>query len=155
MKFTKEQIRRKLESLCAYQERCLLDVKSKFLAWEVPLDWQDEIIEHLLSTGYLNEVRFAESYVSGKFRIKKWGRRKIIAGLKVKGVSSEVIQRAIEEIDPEAYWETLLLLATRQSELLKLNQDSTWEKKVRVIRFLVQRGYENDLVLDAVEKGLK
>jgi regulatory protein len=152
---THEELKQKLESFCAYQDRCLLEVRSKLSVWGVPMESHNELIEYLQSSGYLNELRFAESYVSGKFRMKKWGRRKINAGLRSKGVSSEFIHLALGEIDPEVYWETLLFIASRKSNELKLSQDFSWEKKSRLVRFLMQRGYEGDLVSDAVEKILR
>ena len=34
---------------------------------------------------YLNEERFAKTFVRGKFRIKKWGRRRLTLELRKKG----------------------------------------------------------------------
>ena len=112
-------------------------------------------MKHLQEAGFLDETRFAESYVSGKFRIKKWGKRKIYAGLRAKGVSSELIIVVLNVINQDLYQETLLSLASKKQKELSLKKDSLWEKKIKLTRFLLQRGYENDLVADAVEQVFK
>lgn len=112
-------------------------------------------MKHLQEAGFLDETRFSESYVSGKFRIKKWGKRKIYAGLRAKGVSSELIVGVLKEIDQDLYTETLVSLASKKLEELSLKKDSPWESKIKLTRFLLQRGYENDLVADAVDQVFK
>ena len=112
-------------------------------------------MKHLQEAGFLDETRFSESYVSGKFRIKKWGKRKIYAGLRAKGVSSELIVGVLKEIDQDLYTETLVSLASKKLEELSLKKDSPWERKIKLTRFLLQRGYENDLVADAVDQLFK
>lgn len=155
MKPTKAEFQHKLESYCSYQERCLSDVMNKFSTLCVPLEWQNDIVQHLQTLGYLDEKRFAESYVSGKFRLKKWGKRKIFVGLRSKGISNELIQNAFKEIDSETYWETLLSLASKKSQELMLSSDPSWHKKAQLTRFLIQRGYESDLISDALESILR
>lgn len=151
----KAEFQHKLESYCSYQDRCMSDVMKKFSSLHVPLEWQNDIIEHLLRSGFVDEKRFAESYVSGKFRLKKWGKRKIFVGLCSKGISNELIQNALKEIDSEAYWETLLSLASKKSQELMLLSDPSWHKKAQITRFLIQRGYESDLISDALESILR
>jgi regulatory protein len=150
-----EELRLKLEMFCAYQERCVSEVKAKCVQLKISPDLQEKLMKHLQEAGFLDETRFAESYVSGKFRIKKWGKRKIYAGLRAKGVSSELIVGALKEIDQDLYTETLVSLASKKLEELSLKKDSPWESKIKLTRFLLQRGYENDLVADAVEQVFK
>jgi regulatory protein len=150
-----EESRLKLEMFCAYQERCVSEVKAKCVQLKISPDLQEKLMKHLKEAGFLDETRFAESYVSGKFRIKKWGKRKIYAGLRAKGVSSKLIIVALNVINQDLYQETLLSLASKKQKELSLKKDSLWEKKIKLTRFLLQRGYENDLVADAVEQVFK
>ena len=93
----------KAKSYCAYQERCHKEVSDKLYSWKLNIDEINYIIDHLLQQNYLNEERFAIAFAGGKFRIKKWGRKKIIQKLKEKGVSDYCIKKGLEEIIEEEY----------------------------------------------------
>ena len=155
MDFSLEEVRLKLEAFCAYQERSISEVRLRCVQLKVSSESQDNLIQHLQETGFLDERRFAESYVSGKFRIKKWGRRKIYAGLRSKGIDSVLILEAMKAIEPEAYWETLLSLAEKKHFELSGKKNQEWEGKIKLMRFLLQRGFENDLVSEALDQVFK
>ena len=145
---TKEQAIQKLRQYCAYQERSHSEVKQKL--WELGV-WKsehDEIISSLIEDDYLNEERFAKAFVGGKFRMKDWGRKKIYYGLKEKGVSDYLIKRAMKEIDDEAYRKTLADLAKKKFESLK--EDQYLVRKKKTMDYLLQKGYEPELVSGVV-----
>lgn len=138
------QIKQKIEAYCAYQDRCRFDIENKLASWGIPEN-KKEIITDLISNRFLDEERFARSYASGKFRIKQWGKVKIKQHLKAKFVSTDLIQKAINEIDAEEYYTTIERLAQKKSLELKSEQDS-WKKKSKIMRFLASKGYEQDLI---------
>ncbi len=106
----------------------------------------DELMNQLADERYWDEFRFAQVYVSDKFRLKRWGRNKIKQGLKQKQVPKAFIERALkEEIAAEDYWQTLLYLAEKKRKTLK-NTENTLEVKQKTIRFLMQKGYEYELI---------
>jgi regulatory protein len=72
----------RLERYCAYQERCTHEVlqKIKTIGLEDSQKIQ-ELLKHLQSLDFLNDMRCVESYINGKVSIKKWGVNKIKAGL--------------------------------------------------------------------------
>lgn len=134
----------KLESFCAYQERCTHEVKEKIKAFDLRESEIAELLSFLRDNKYLDEERFARSYASGKFVIKGWGRVKIRSHLKAKFVPNELIQRGLSEIDDDAYLERLKHLAQRKwVELAKEKND--WTKKQKLYRFLAGKGYETFL----------
>ena len=76
------EIQKKLEYYCAYQERCHKEVSQKLKdlgVFGIPMD---NVISHLIEQNYLNETRFAEQFVRGKFRVKKWGKMRLERELK-------------------------------------------------------------------------
>ena len=81
----------KAESYCAYQERAQQEVRNKLYEWGLHQQDTESIISELILTNFLNEERFAASYVSGKFNIKRWGKIKIKQGLKLKKVPEKMI----------------------------------------------------------------
>ncbi|MCB0477143.1 MAG: RecX family transcriptional regulator [Crocinitomicaceae bacterium] len=139
----------KIEYFCAYQERCHSEVSKKLYDWGLAPDQVDALLADLIQNNFLNEGRFAESYVSGKFRMKKWGRNKIRLHLKQKKVNEYSIKKALESIDDEEYLECLELLIQKKYKEAKGNK---WEKRQKTYSFLVHKGYESSVVQDALDR---
>jgi regulatory protein len=152
-KYSFLEAKTKLEALCAYQERCQFEIDQKLRTWGFDSEDRMILISDLISNRFLDEERFASAYVSGKFRIKKWGRIKIKSHLSQKHISSHSIQKALKEIDADEYWNALLHLADRKLKELTKEKDQ-WQKKIKLSRFLQSKGYEGDLIQDAIETVL-
>lgn len=147
---TGEQALQKLRQYCAYQERSHAEVKQKLWDLGVRRAEHDEIISTLIEEDYLNEERFAKAFAGGKFRMKDWGRKKIYYALREKQVSEYNIKKAMKEIDDEDYKQTLKELAEKKYGLLKGEQYLVRKKKT--MDYLMQKGYEADLVTRAVNE---
>lgn len=137
------QVKIKIASYCAYQERTQAEVRAKLATWGVWGDEAEELVAFLIVENYINEERFARIYAGSKFRVNRWGRRKILAALKTKGLSVFCVQAGMSEIDADAYWEALV------SEVQKRSNVNTISEKQRVYRALVAKGFESDLILSA------
>ena len=85
--YTFEEIKQKLVNYCIYQDRCHQEVEQKMQDFLLIPEAKDEIMLYLINENYLNEERFARSYIRGKFYLKNWGRIKIKNHLKFKGIS--------------------------------------------------------------------
>jgi len=104
----------------------------------------EEIIGQLIEDDFLNELRFAKTYARGKFRMKAWGRIKIIHSLKQKGITDYCIKEAMKEINPEDYKESLYVILTQQLE--KFPDLSPFERKSKAFRYALSRGYESGII---------
>ena len=145
---TKEQALQKLKQYCGYQERCHSEVKEKLYELGVRKTEHDALIASLIEDDYLNEERFALAFARGKFRIKQWGRIKIRYELSSKRVSEYCIKKAIKEIDETEYSEVLRKEAEQRYLFLKNEQHLVRKKKT--MDYLMQRGFEGDLVHKAI-----
>jgi regulatory protein len=145
---TKEEALQKLRHYCTYQERSHYEVKQKLRELGIRTSEQDEIVAILIDEDYLNEERFAIQFAGGKFRMKEWGKKKILYGLKEKRVSEYCIKKALASIDEEDYLKTLDKLAEEKYELLKA--ETPMERKKKTIDYLIQKGFEYDLINKAV-----
>ncbi len=56
------------------------------------------LLSQLIEEGYLNEERFCVQFAGSHFRLKKWGKVKIVYALRQKRVSEANIKRALREI---------------------------------------------------------
>lgn len=140
----------KLEWYCAYQERCMQEVEKKLADWGFYGEQTDNLIADLIVNNFLNEERYASAYVSGKVRIKKWGRIKIKLNLKQKKISEYSTKKAFKEIDEDEYLENINTLATKKFEIVK--GKNKWDKKAKVQRFLISKGYENELIYEVLNE---
>ncbi|HLP12845.1 MAG TPA: regulatory protein RecX [Flavobacteriales bacterium] len=152
-KYTPAQARTKIESWCAYQERSHYEVKEKLYSWGLYSTDVNEIISHLISNNFLNEERFAEAFVSGKFKIKGWGRNKIKQALKLKKVSDPNIKNAFKQLDADDYFKKLKSIAVKKNKLIKENNHL--KRKFKLVSFLATKGYEHDLINEVVKEVLK
>jgi regulatory protein len=152
-KYSFLEAKAKLEALCAYQERCQFEIDQKLISWGFYQEERNQLIADLISNRFIDEERFASAYVSGKFRIKRWGRIKIKTSLFQKHISKFSIEKALNEIDKEEYYQTLQTLAIKKLKDLMKEKDS-WAKRAKLMRFLQSKGYENDLIMDVTEAVL-
>ena len=85
--------------------------------------------------------------------MKQWGREKIKQQLKLKKISDYCIRKGLLEIDGDDYDNTLRKLAIKKVQEIKGDR-SILSRKSKLYRFLVQKGYERDLVMDLVKELL-
>ncbi len=143
-KTTKTVALAKLMKYCAYQERCHMEVRQKLLSLGMRSADLEEIMAELIEQNFLNEERFARSFSRGKFRLKQWGRNKITAELEKRRISSYCIRSGLREIGEEDYHRTLLDLIRKKS--LQVKTDDPYQKKDKIARYAIRKGFEPDLV---------
>ena len=135
----------KARSYCAYQERCVSEVKKKLYEWKVRPEVSQKIITTLEEENYLDEERFARVFAGGKFRIKKWGRNKIIAELRARRIPDLIVQIGLEEIDEYEYIRTLKSLIEKKRSTFSDPKDIINRNKI--YKFVLSRGFERHLIL--------
>lgn len=144
-----EEAKLKIAAYCAYQDRCQKEVRTKLYEKGIFDEQAEELISEMISNDFLNEERFAQSFTRGRYRLKKWGRNKILQALKFKGVSPNCIKSGMKEIDPEEYFNILCLVAEKKWALTK--ETDPFKKKYKVQQYLMSRGFEMDLILEAMD----
>lgn len=147
---SKEQALQKARHYCGYQERSHSEVKEKLYSYGLRKTDVEEILSSLIEDNYLNEERFAAQFAGGKFRMKQWGRVKIKYELKQKRVSEYCIKKAMKEIDEDDYQKTLEKLASTKWDSIKGEGVNHFVKMSKTTDYLLQKGFESDLVRAAV-----
>ncbi len=91
------------------------------------------------------------SFVRGKVNQKMWGRNRLRQELKLRQINQKMIDIALkEEIDADKYWSNLLHLTRKKFNLLASERES-FKKTNKVKAYLAYKGYEFDLMNDAIE----
>lgn len=131
---------------CSYQERCVQDLEKRFYAWNVKKSDWDKLLDYLLAEDFLNETRFIEAYVRGKFLIKKWGKNRITMGLMQKHISGKKVLEAFDkEIDEEEYLQTIKKLVEKKTQLI--NEPDDLKRRDKLYRYLLSKGFESELIV--------
>lgn len=146
-----DRARQKIRQFCAYTERSQQQVRSKLYTFGLYKNEVEQLLTEMIEENYLNEQRYAQQLAGGKFRIKNWGKNKIKQALRQQNVSSYCINKAIREIDNEDYRKTLEQLANKKLATLK-SEKNIFTRKAKLQRYLLQKGYESDLVNAYVNK---
>lgn len=110
-----------------------------------------EILEHLMKEKYIDDLRYASAYARDKASISGWGATKIRYMLSAKGISSEVISQALEEIDSSKAQVRLDKLMENKFKSLKDDPQC----RLKMLRFGLGRGYSYEDVASAVDALLK
>ena len=146
--YTIEEATILLEKYCVYQDRCHSEVEQKLRQMNIIREGQEKIILHLFANNFLNEERFAKSFVRGKYGQKRWGKMKIKAALKQKGISDRNMISGFREIDEDTYLSNIQHLARKKHELI--TEKNAYKKRQKLYLFLVQKGYEQDLINEVI-----
>ncbi len=155
MSFTKktynvDEALAKLQRYCAYQDRCHKEVAQKLKDMQMIPKASEQIITTLIEENFLNEERFAMAFVRGKFKIKKWGRRRLISELKQRNISNYLINKALGQIPDMEYKTTFEALAHKKANSLK--GGSVLKKKKKLADYLLYRGWESHLVYEKINQ---
>jgi regulatory protein len=145
-----QEAKLKIASYCAYQERCQSEVRNKLAENGILGSTAEDLIASMIEEGFLNEERFAQSFVRGKYRLKKWGRNKIQQELKSRQVSPNCIKSGMKEIEEAEYWQNLLIQT--EKKWLLTNEKDLFRKRIKVQRYLIGKGFEIELVQLAIEE---
>jgi regulatory protein len=140
----------KIRYFCSYQERSISEVEKRLNEWAVQNRKIPSLINQLQSEGYINEERFARTFAGGKFRLNKWGRRKIGYELQKRGVPELIIQEGLLEIDEEEYRNALKdIMLRKKNEVKPLNSSNI---RWKIVNFVYGKGYEMDIILRMVRE---
>ena len=129
---------------CAYQERSHSEVRNKLYELGLSRNDVEETLSRLITEGFLNEERFAKAFAGGKFRMKKWGRLKIVNELEGHGLTANCIRSGLKEIDDDDYRATLKELLQKKSA--HLSEENEFVRRDKVSKYAIQKGFEPDLV---------
>ena len=148
MELSNDAILKKVLHYCAYQDRCTQEVRKKLATFDMPDSDKVKILKLLVDEGYLDDERYASTFVRSKIHLKKWGVNKIRMALKMKGISDEIINNSLSEIDPEIYRDELVKVLKAK----KINETDPYKRKAKLAQYAMQKGYEPGLVWDVIRQ---
>ena len=147
---TLQKIKSKIINLCIKDEKCIQQILQKLRNCGCNEIDSMKIIQELIQQDYINEERYSKSFFSGKFKMKKWGKRKIIFELKKRKISKKNINKGLAEISDKEYLDTIKFLIKKKNSLIR-NDLGNLERKRKILAFMSQKGYEYNLVYENLD----
>jgi len=149
---SKEVALGKATALCGGSEHCSSQIMEKLSLWNVSVQDANNIMDYLIKEKYIDNKRFARAYCHDKFCYNHWGRIKIRQMLRHLRLSDEEIAEGMDTISDEDYLQTLGDVL--QAKDRTLHEKNVYQRKAKLIRHLLSRGFETELAVDAVEEYL-
>lgn len=138
----------RLSSLCARCEYCRADMTKKMQRWDLTDEEKSEIIEKLISEGFIDEHRYAIAFTRDKFQYNHWGIVKIRIELKKKHISESDIEDALAELSDGDTKEMLRRLIESKEKTVKAK--SEYEKRAKLFRFALSKGFTYDQISEVL-----
>ena len=139
----------RLQTQCARREYCSKDIFKKALEkTEGDEAAAQEILQSLLSDGFVSDLRYASAFSREKSGISGWGPAKISFALRAKGIGREEIEAALLDIDPDKADSKLRKLMEHKWKSLQ----SDPQGKLKLLRFALSRGYSYDKIRALAEE---
>ena len=143
------QILDKLIRFCDYQERCEADVKKKLYALEV--NNAAPYLQKLRENRFVDDARFARMFINGRYKRLGWGKNKLLLELRKRNIAREIYQPMLDELEEgEDYMQAIQDAATKKWKSIK--GKSLMDRKSKLIRFLLGKGFEMDKIRSVVGK---
>lgn len=134
----------KAQKHCAYQERSQQEIRNKLYAWGLHSTEVEQVIVDLIGADFINEERFAIQLTNGKFRIKHWGKVKIVQALKMHKITSYCIKKALQQIPDDDYKKGLVRIIEKKAGTIKGKLTPLKARKLAL--FAQSKGYESELI---------
>lgn len=107
------------------------------------------IIRRLKDQGYLNDARYAASYSALRRDNEKFGRRRVITELKIKGVHGDVLDGAVETAYAEISDEKQAREYLRRKRVQKPKDK---KQAARIFRQLMRAGFASKTIFNILRK---
>ena len=121
-----------------------MEVRRKMAELKMSEQESEQLMQEILEDGFVDDTRFAESFVRGKMTYNRWGRVKIRAELLQRGVSSNIIAEQLNSLDQNLYEKNLKYLIERWK------RENPVADNAKMFRHLLAKGYTYDEVRQCV-----
>lgn len=113
------------------------------------------VIEELHSLGYVNDLAFAEKFISDKMTLQKWGPEKIRYELLKKGIKRDTVQNLLKELPEDLQLEQICVdLVVKRKRHFSRESDSL-KRRRKIMAFLQRKGFHFETINRALPEILK
>lgn len=147
---TPEQALASLMRLCAKAERSSGDALRLMRGWGVADADARRVLDRLIADRFIDDRRYAEAFVREKMNLSGWGRYKIGAALRAKGITQALVAEAMAQTDGTDMGERLTEILLRRMRTLKAA--APFDARAKLMRYALSQGYDYETARDCVER---
>lgn len=149
---TFEQALNSLQRTCSRMERTKSDIRRSLYRFGIDPSDSEKIISKLEEEHYVDEKRYAESFVREKSSLQKWSRKRIILSLSSKGIPKEYIESAVSEnIEETKENENLKSILLKRYNKIANSVNNEYELRKKLFSYAAIKGYEFDEINDILD----
>lgn len=127
------------------------EVEKKLREKELDQETIAATMEFLQEYDLLDDEAFARAWVNDQLLKRKLGRKRLDAGLKLKGIDRTIIERVLNErCGTDEELEQALLAAERKAPTIRHDDRIKWERSMA--NFLMGRGFSWEIIRQVIEK---
>ena len=146
----RERVFQRAAKLLAAKQRSVTELRERLLEGRgATKPIVDEVIGRLREYGYLDDVKFAQSYANLRLRERPIGRRRLERDLWVKKIDKRAIESALDEVFESTPEEDLIDRAIAKRIRLR-GKPKTREDAKKLFDHLLRQGFEFELVSEKV-----
>lgn len=133
------------------------DIEDKLKNKGFDKDVIDKVLDDLKESGFVDDKIFAFQWARARVKSKMWGRNKVRSGLVEKGISKEIIEGAIKEIEQEISEEETIKKAFEKWVKKQGSRVQEFEgnEKAKAFRHLIAKGFQPFLINQTLNKYYK
>lgn len=146
---TEQELYQKLSYRCSVCEYPPYDIEQKAMQAGASPEVAHRLVERLIDQNFINEQRYAQSFVHDKFEFNHWGKNKIAMALRQKKISGTLADQALASIDDSQYISVLKDILITKARQLK--EPDPYKHRRKLMAFAVSRGFEPHLTYDIIE----
>lgn len=123
MKLSEPQALNRVAAYCSRAERSEFSVRKKLLAWELSSDAIERIMDRLRKEKYLDNTRFARSFINDKLRFNKWGKTKIVFELRKLNIPESIYNPILEDLAGDEFEKQLMHILSIKEKSVNAKND--------------------------------
>ncbi|MDA3871798.1 MAG: regulatory protein RecX [Candidatus Marinimicrobia bacterium] len=135
--------------LLTYRDHSVYELKVKLRKRNFDEKVIDKTVEYLLENGYLNDKKFSEIYLNELLNTKRSGMMIIRKKLFQKGLSRELINNLLNDLDDEIFHNNCLFHLQKKRKLLEKKHDENIKNKL--YNYLSRKGFRYEIILNVFE----
>lgn len=124
------------------------EIKNKLLEKGYGIEEVNESVNFLKEYKFIDDRNYVKLFI--KDRLRNQGKQKIKYSLKLKGISDEIIDEEISNLDREKEKEVALELASKKYTTIIKRESDKYKVREKLTRYLMGRGYDYQVAKDAV-----
>lgn len=149
-KISAENAFSRMAASCSKREYCRSEIMQKLSRYDLSETQKASIIRQLIAEKYIDENRYVRSFIHDKLRFNKWGKVKIRYALLQKAIPQKIIDAAFSEFSDDELLDKLASVLQTKSKSIKY--ETSLEKRNKLLRFALGRGFEMNDILKCLDK---